>query len=509
MGKIRIGAKILIFLAIVLALLVGVNYVVQPIWTDWNMRNTTYGYYEDPTDTVETLFLGSSASTVGISPMQLYEDYGICSYNAGTESQPLMASYYLAEEFERLNPATLDTIVLEVSTLRETPLDTMYIKVLDSLKWSPVKFRFLWDFSDNFSDFLSHAIPLLSYHDRWEELSAEDFQKSSYELATYTRGYYFVTDNRLARAADPSEIPLPNTVVQSDEQSVLDEEALTYLDRLIAFCDEHGIGVTLVKTPQDDWTDADHNATEALAEDFGLDFFDFNYEPLLSEVDYDGGTDRMDEKHLNYYGATNLTDWMGEYLMEERGNRDVRGNSRYAFMEAELTDYHREILSTELEQIANPADYLADLMAEDEYAILISAKGDAANTLTEEQRRVFAELGLTELADLSLDTAYLAVIDDGEITEYSVPEDEISAMEESDETDVEETDAPVLSLDGTLADGSTYAMTSGALAASIQIDETEYSRWLNGLNIVVYDEKLGLIVDRTAFDTSVAPYREI
>ncbi len=515
MKKIKTGAKVSIFLAIVLALLLCVGYVLQPIWTDWNMRNTTYGYYKKPKDTVETLFLGSSASTVGVIPMQLYEDYGIASYNAGTESQPLMASYYLAEEFERRNPDTLDTIVLEVSMLRDTALESMYVKVLDSMRWySPVKFRFAWDLSEDFSGFLTHLIPALSYHDRLEELSAEDFQKASYDLATYTRGYYFVTGSRLDRVEDESEIPLPNGTVQEDTVSALDEEALSYFADLLSFCDSHDIQLMLYKTPQDDWTDADHNAVEDLAESEGLSFYDFNYEPLLEAIDYNGATDRLDENHMNYYGATELTDWLGRYLAEECDNRDVRGDAAYSFMEEELTDYHRQIISITLDEITDPAEYLSYLAGGSDYAVFISSKEDASVSLTEAQRETFDELGLAKLSDLSSGMAYLAVLDNGRIMERTETLDETvdeadvgENGEASDATDEEE-EEDALILEGTLIGGTAYALSSGASVSSIQIEGEEYSRWSRGLNIVVYDKKLNLVVDRAAFDTYASPVRD-
>ncbi len=515
-------------MAIVLVVFLGVNYVLQPIWTDWNMRNTTYGYYEEPKNTVETLFLGASTFSVGIIPMQLYEDYGISSYNAGTESQPLMASYYLAEEFYRLNPETLDTIILDASILRDVPLESMYKKVLDSIRWySPVKFRFAWDLSDGDSDFWSNLIPLLSYHDRWEELTTEDFQKYSYNLATYTRGYYFITESRLDRSDDYTEIALPNSVLQDDEEADFNEESLIYFSKLVEFCNSHNIHLTILKTPQDDWTDADHNAAATLAASVNLEFYDFNYEPLLTKIGYNGAFDRWDEKHLNYYGASELTDWLGWYLTETCGNRDVRGDAAYAFLEEELTDYHRQTVSIELEQITDPAEYLAYLADEDGYAVFLTAKEDASVSLTDEQRETFADLGLTKLSDLSSDTAYLAVLDNGRIMERTMTMEEADIGEDSDEAadttdeeeagltaDTDETDeaeennADVLSLEGNLIGGVSYAITSGMSDASIQIDGEEYSRWGRGLNIVVYDKKLQIIVDRTSFDTYASPERE-
>ncbi len=483
--------------------------MVQPVWPDWNTQNATHGFYEEPENTIETFFLGSSATSVGVIPMQLYEDYGICAYNAGTESQPMMASYYWAEEAYRLHSETLDTIVLDVSMLRKEALDSMYIKVLDAMKMSRAKLQFMRDFSESFPDYLSHLIPMISYHDRWKELSDEDFKR--YELATYSRGYYFVTDNRLEKTDNYAEIAVPPFVVEDTSETTIDEEPMTYLTKLIDLCEEHDIKLVLIKTPQDDWTDEDHNAVQAISEQNELDFFDFNYEPYLDEIDYNGALDRKDNMHLTYPGAVKLTDWLGEYLTEECGNRDIRGEEKYAFMEEQLADFHREIASVSLDEIADPAEYLTYLSEQEDIAVFISAKEEAAQALTDEQREVFESLGLTELSQLSDFGSYLAVMDDGVVTEWSQPWDQ----DYIDAVDADETGEKTLyiSCEGELSDGTSYFMTSGSYymgnVASIQIEGEEYSLYKRGLDIVVYDKKLKTVTDQTSFDTYASPLRDV
>ncbi len=509
MEKGKTGLKIVLFLAILTALFVGITRLVQPIWPDWNTHNATHGFYEEPENTIETFFLGSSAASVGVIPMQLYEDYGICAYNAGTESQPLMASYYWAEEAYRLHSETLDTIVLDVSMLRKEALDSMYIKVLDAMKLSKAKLQFMRDFSKDFPDYLSHLFPVISYHDRWKELSEQDFKQ--YELATYSRGYYFVTDNRLEKTDNYMDIAVPLFAVEDTGETTIDEEPMTYLTKLIELCDEHDIRLVLIKTPQDDWTDEDHNTVQAISEENQLDFFDFNYEPYLDEIDYNGALDRKDNMHLTYPGAVKLTDWLGQYLTEECGNRDVRGEEKYAFMEDELEDFHREIASISLAEIADPAEYLSYLTEQEDLAVFISAKEEAAGSLTDEQREIFEELGLTELSELSDFESYLAVIDDGTVMEWS----QVYDQDYIDEVNADETgETPLyISCEGKLSDGTSYFMTSGSYymgnVASIQIEGEEYSPYKRGLDIVVYDKKLNTVTDRTSFDTYEAPVRDV
>lgn len=50
---------------------------------------------------LKRIFLGASITINGITPTELYRDYGICAYNLGTEQQPVMASYYWMLEAER------------------------------------------------------------------------------------------------------------------------------------------------------------------------------------------------------------------------------------------------------------------------------------------------------------------------------------------------------------------------------------------------------------------------
>jgi len=185
--------KMLIFALIFSILLVGMGRFFQPVWKDWNHYDTIHGFYEEPNNTIETIFLGASITANGIIPMELYKDYGICSYNLGTQEQPMLASYYWLLEAYRIHKEALKTVVLDVSMLRRSPHMAFYRKSIDAMHFSKIKYNAVKDYTKDFNETISYLIPLFSYHNRWLSLNKTDFQKAGYRPESCVRGYNFVT----------------------------------------------------------------------------------------------------------------------------------------------------------------------------------------------------------------------------------------------------------------------------------------------------------------------------
>ena len=71
-----------------------------------NLRgfNDHEDFYNCEQDTVDVIFVGGSMSYSGFSPMELYEKYGISSYNFGTSNQSMLAGYlWTMEACEKQN----------------------------------------------------------------------------------------------------------------------------------------------------------------------------------------------------------------------------------------------------------------------------------------------------------------------------------------------------------------------------------------------------------------------
>lgn len=512
----------MIFIGLGIVMLLGLNYLLQPTWMGWNNYDTIHGFYEEPENTIETVFLGASTTVNGYIPMELYENYGLCTYNLGTEQQPMLASYYWLEEVNRLHNDSLKNVVLDVTMLRRIPQDAFYQKALDGMRFSDIKVKALSDFRQGLDDVLLYMFPVIAYHSRWSSLEKSDFEKIYYKINHGTRGYNFAVDNLLEQE-DASDIALPVYYVKNETSiAELNKESLYYLKKIMDLCNENNLKLVLVKTPGIGvWNDAEHNAVERVAEENQLYFADFNYDPLYSQIGYNQATDSVDSNHLNYYGARKLTDWFGHFLVEECNGTDIRGDVRYAFMEQESVEYHTYVSRVlELRDSRNITDYLSAAIKNENNVILITVRDDAAGCLSEEQKEYFNAVGLEELATIEFRDSYIGVIEDGRVVYEQVDHlsDHAEVMLEHEKENVNQLENLTLERNEKKVDlAISYSFVIGGETnvslqsggsylgniSSCKIGKKEYSPARRGLNIVVYDRKRKQVLDQVVFDTCV------
>ncbi|MCM1111937.1 MAG: hypothetical protein NC399_01645 [Muribaculum sp.] len=485
--------KMVSFMLIFCVLLSGLNVIFQPVWEPWNNYNTVYGFYEQPEDTIETLFLGTSTTIAGITPMEIYKNYGICAYNLGTEQQPFLASYYWLQETYRLHPQSLKTVVLDASRISGDVPASFYHKSLDGMRFSPVKYHAVMDHVGDFWDGIEYLVPLMSYHERWTTMSGEEFDKLKLRPDASVRGYLFSNKRYLDRVSY-DKIPVPEYIYdETAEASEISEESACYFGKIAEFCADKGIKLVLIKNPASLWEAKNHRSAQELADRYGLDFIDFNFAPYIDEIDYNVSLDTMDGLHLNYNGACKVSDWLGDYLVRECNGTDVRDNPKYAFLDEELAQYERRIIAARMEELSDPCEYVEAYADAGDFTILIAVRGDAANALTDTQRDAFRDMGFTALADLEDADSYIGILADEGIL-------------------YEEAGKSALTKAGRLLGGKRYDVASGGFdtgdTASCVIDDTEYALNKRGLNLVVYDNVGRNVADAVVFDTHESPVRE-
>ncbi len=500
--------KITAFIVFFSTVFCGLNFFMQPVWRDWNHYDTIHGFYEQPENTIETVFLGSSVMVNGITPMELYENYGICAYNLGTEQQPVMVSYYWLQEAYRLHSKSLKTAVIDSSMLVRDADKSFYRKAISPMRFSSVKYEAVKAYSSNINERLTYLIPFLEYHSRWNDLGKNDFTKGKSEVCSYTRGYNLSTYTLLdENKYDELKVP-DHYIKDTASRQELNEEALGYFEKMIDFCENNYIRLVVIKTPRFAWSDASHNSVKEIACQHGLDFIDFNYVPYADEIAFNYATDSADGDHMNYQGAAKLTDWMGKYLVDACKATDVRGDERYAFLEEDLKKYQENITTAVfLKETDNLADYLEGAFQMGDCMTFLAVKGDAAAQLTKEQRAVFAKLGLTKLSELTYGDSYLAVIEGGNIIEEQSQFWDQEAYEAGKTVE----NRALIHAAGVTGNKYRYEITSAGVqfgsAASCLIDGEEYLKNKQGMNIAVYNCEKDSIVDSAVFNTSVSSAR--
>ena len=508
----KIFLKIGLFVSVFLLVLVSLNKLFQPAWLDWNNYYTIHGFYEEPKDTIETVFLGSSVMVSAIAPTELYDEYGLSTYNLATEQQPMIASYYWLEEVYHLHSNTLKTVVLDVSQLRFEVRDVSYRIATDPMKFSAAKLRSVLDYTkEDLSEVSSYLFQLILYHDRWNSLTEKDFQKSEIDPVNGMRGYYFTSvDPYCSTKVYADFMPVSQKVLyglSTDEEvgkAEFQSDSVRYLEKMIKFCAEKQIKLVLIKTPQENWNNLHHNAVQDLAKKNKVDFLDFNCVSLMNNVSYMMPFDSMDGSHTNYFGMKKLTHWIGNYLVEECNGTDIRNTPRYAYLEEQRNQYHETVDQiVGLRTATDISQYLkAALMGGGDNTILIVAGDEASHSLTNMQREYFNSIGLKTLAQIESRDSYLSVIDNGTIVIEQTKKDK----EIQDQIPITYTDTV------NSQKNLSFTLTSGGFnhghVASIRIDGSEYVERVRGLNIVVYSNTQDKVIDSAVFDTFASSYRE-
>lgn len=492
-GKILL--RVCLFTLITSAVLLCLNSFFQPQWTKWNNYYTTKGFYEEPDDTIETLFLGASVMQSSVSPMEMYKEHGINSYNLGSEQQPLLGSYYWLREVYDHHSETLKNVVIDVSALRSTSKESFFHKCFDNMKLSKNKIEGVYEYKNkDIGDTVNFLIPLVSYHNRWSTLEESDFTKFGWEADTGTRGYYYIKNSYIKKEGiDGVQINSP-VLDKKAEPAKLLENSVEYMGRIVDFCKEKEITLVFVKTSTIIWDSALHNAVQNLADGYGVEFYDFNFEPLADTNGFIHAFDSgSDGKHLNYYGAVKFTDWMGDFLVEECGATDVRDNPKYDFMKEQEKEYDTRVLQhVNLVSSKTLKEYLTVALSGDN-TVMLTVKGNAVGAFSDGDKAFFVEKGLQKLASLGENETYVAVVENGTVVYEATGENEES----------------IVKYKGVLADGKTsFRVVSGGDSTDIIIDGKSQITADDGLNILVYSNSLETVLNNTRFKTFTSTKRD-
>ena len=477
-----------------------------------NIKYTVDGFRGLEEDTQDVIFLGTSHTTYGLAPMKMYEDYGIVAYDLATSIQTVEGSYFLLEQvFRTQSPKA---VVMDVSGLffndeSNRNMDAGCHYILDAFPLSRDKIEFARNYQKLYERvkdneavrrnagaaaenvFWPSVVPMIKYHDRWQEINETDFT-----------GYFPLENYYSAGSCICSVVVAGNATVDSMNETAeemkeagvyevfLQEENTEYVRRMKELCEENGCTLILTKIPSivspayysSAWTKDRSDLARSFADSLGIAYIDLTYDTDLgldlTKDTQDGG------RHLNWFGAEKTSDFFGKYFSENFG----LGGKTNAQYEENLKTYRKVTDLAELQGEQDLVTYLEKLREkEDEVVILMAAQNDMQQGLSDEEKQALHALGITEeFGDEHYMMSYLAMIDRGTIVE-------------------EEASMEALSYRTTLADGTEISMTSkGYLASagcSMQVNGEEYAYNTIGLNIVVLDARTHLVLDSVVFDT--------
>ena len=302
------------------ALLTALQGLLVPKYID-NREGNLVGEYYSQAGENDVLFLGDCEVYESFIPAVLWEKYGISSYVRGSAQQLIWQSYYLLEEMFRYDKPK--TVVFNVYAMKYgKPQNNAYNRMtLDGMKWSSSKVNAIKASMIEDESFIEYVFPILRYHSRITEISADDFRYYFSSPEVSDSGYLMQTEIRPMTTDRVGELLFDYT---------LPEICFEYLDMMRELCEENGAELLLIKAPTNHWKFWWYDEWDAQildsAEKNGLD--DINFIPLCEEIGIDWSTDTYDKgMHLNVYGAEKLTEYFGRILAEEYGIEDRRSDA--------------------------------------------------------------------------------------------------------------------------------------------------------------------------------------
>lgn len=452
-----------------------VNHILVPkffVEDDWPYSATDVGFYEIEKNTVDVLFLGSSHAATFYIPQELYNNYGITSYNLSSGQQDMLTTYYWIKEALRFQHPR--AIIIETCML--FPYDTTQPlnvpeantrKAFDYMKWSEVKVNAINDICriDENQSLLSYYLPNIRYHQRWKSLNNDDFslERILSEKHFEMKGYIALAD-RYTVTGEP--FGSDTTVDAAEPVPVMKE----YMDKIVELCKEEGISLILTTNPTTTPSVQKYNMLSTYAASNDIWYIDFNEKNTYQDVAYNYETDNADYVHGNIDGAIKITNYIGRLLCEQCDIADRESEE----WEQTREWYEGVKKDSYLRYVTNMDEYLSDIK-DGRYTVFIATQGELNNTLNENMVMKIYDLGVKSDLLGEVQNSYVAVI--GKKTIENMSSDSAGNA-------------------GLLNRGRiSYEVCSTGDNCTIKINGVEYAKQSEGLNLVIYNNITERVID--------------
>lgn len=376
-------------------------------------------------DDIDVLFTGTSHVWDGVFPMEMWHDYGIAAYNAGYAANRIPMDYWIVREALLYSQPKL--VVMDLYSLSEDFIagtDSQLHTFLDGFPLSMTKIKAIMDLNTTKSgptDKLDMIFNFCTYHSRWDELEAKDFQKIPVNNARGANRMMAINEN-------PYEIEVLEKDIYTNQSNV----SMIYLEKTIQYLQKEGIEVLLIYLPQPSTEEAQayYNWGYKLAETYHInyldmtridglvdydtdlgDFYTSDYRNRIAEVNGEniGKTVYDNNGHLNTSGANKVTSYLAQYIKEHYDIADHRGEEDYQYWD----DAYEQWVSNGIfymKQAVSFSTYLM-LLADNNYDVAI----EISNTdifMDEFYVKLLENIG-ADLSDIHEDTDFIYIDGNG------------------------------------------------------------------------------------------------
>ena len=490
--RLVLAFKCVLFISLTLLSIFTVNRWLMPKYyynDTWPTTNTYQDFYKLDKNSVEVLFFGSSHAVSSFNPQVIYDNYGIRSYNLGSEQQSLVVTYYWLKE--ALKYQSPEAVVIDTYTFHKYKDSYVYNsmncsenavrKAMDFMRLSPLKVEagMAIEKIDPSQSGLSFLLTNIRYHTRWTNLGENDYTEIEMIEHGGIKGFSALSGT----SPGAVDVTFSARDIDSVEAEPMVEIADYYLGKIVDLCEDEGIQLIFVNIPCGE-TIARYKSTKEYSTAHDIPFYDFNEEKIYNEIGYSAKNDEYN--HPNYMGAEKISRYLGDLLLNEYGvsvNRD-------ASFDKSREVYNHKVNNIKLTESTNVYDYL-ELLNNSEYDIFAFSANNIGLFIDEDIANYWLDLGFTtDLRKIPKGNHYCAV-KSTEIIEKMTDED--------------------IAFSGNARNGKmtyhflidTSIMIPMYQKYSMVIDDMECGSQNAGIDIVVYDSEFKQIIDRVNINTTI------
>lgn len=324
--------KIFICISVCAVILVEANAITLP--KDRNYM-VSQALKEETKNSLEVIAFGSCHTYTSFNPIQLFQEYGVPSFNYGKPSEIFPGTYLSI--LEALKTQTPKVILVEIwginpyNTYLETEetLNYYFTASVGAQKLSKEKIEVVQDYD---ALGIGEVFPLVRNKSRIIDggLTKQDFV---FDWSTIQEGSEM--DSRINNKGFSAHMRIIEedgddwkqiVANRNEEKEKLNSDIKKYLDKILEVCRNKDIDVIFYRAPYASKSEEymHNNELEDYLKKKNIPYFD-----LEEYIDFDYQKDFCDSYHLNASGAEKVTSFLGKYLMEHYNLNDCRGMDKY------------------------------------------------------------------------------------------------------------------------------------------------------------------------------------
>lgn len=251
-------------------------------------------------NTIDALFIGDSTIKEGIVPNKIWKDINITSYILGYGYATFDEEYYDLKKLFKIQKPKY--VFLEASYFfdyneKNSNICQTVSSYCDSYLFGEFNYYF----------------PLMRYKSiiGYENNNIISLARKKPKVLNDLKKGYLYSDT-VVNVSD-------NSVKETKNKLYLDENGYKYFDMYYNLCKENNCELILLLLPQiNKWTRESHNVLNSLSKKYQVRFIDFNINTVDKVSNFSWKTDTKDGGgHLNYSGATKVTDSLEKYMVNE------------------------------------------------------------------------------------------------------------------------------------------------------------------------------------------------